>query len=319
MKRGSRFPRLNDYKAQEDYFAKIWVRFQCLCGELEGVNGLGKLFDDLTIQEGHLPAKVTLFRKDNGYRPDSAMSASTNKTVPALATTGPNPPCNPLAAESLTPELQLLQTAMRKLKEAIISSNRIDEFARDVYMYIIRAMIVTKNWESYMPAILHLLLVIDRRVPMASHQRREFAAYWALDLACRQCDLEEAFRVQYAYTVKDEYVGKALIAVAKMDAWGFWRMRERVRGPERALMSWFEEAMRVHAMKGVAKTYFTVDRRWLERSVGGKTWEELVAAGCGWELSEDGRTVTVRRPKAKSAAATTTTSASTSAAKVEKT
>jgi hypothetical protein len=276
---------------------QIYVRHEGLAAEPKTTDDLAKLVDGLSVHEGNQ-------KPFGAVRPDTAMTAASNSVVPAIINTGPDPPCHPLAApEPLTMELHMIQAAMRKLREAIISSGRIDEFARDVYMYIVRAMITTSNWEGYMPALLHLLLIIDRRVPMTEWQRREFAGYWILDLACRQVDLEQAFRVQCAYQMKHEpYINEILISLTKMDSYNFFRLRDRVRGHQRIIMSFCEKEMCSHALKGIARTYFTVERTFLERSVGGRTWDELVAAGVGWELSENGKTVTVRRPKAKSKA-----------------
>ena len=85
------------------------------------------------------------------------------------------------------------------------------------------------------------------------------------------------------------------------DDWiSFWRIREGVDGYIRGLMGWAEDGVRRVALKAIGSTYLGVDRDWVEKCAGTRTWVELQEKdGVGWELSEDGKWVTIRRIKAR--------------------
>lgn len=268
----------------------------------KGPDDLGDLFQQLAIKDGNQPAtfKIPARMRSSPPKDDS----STRSDSAASMAPPPMPTAHPFNAgsnDSLVPELQLIQSAMRKLKEALIASRRIDDFARNAYVFIIRAMIFVKSWESYGPALVYLLRTIHRRVPLAPHELREFATYYVLDLGCRQYELAEAFRAKYAYRIEDRRIDVALRALVEEDALDFWKVKGQVDAYQRNIMSFADEGMRLYALKCIAKVYFTVEKSFVEKVAGGTKWEELVKGGVGWELQEDGVTVVVRRPKARSA------------------
>jgi len=87
-----------------------------------------------------------------------------------------------------------------------------------------------------------------------------------------------------------------LRSLVKDDWVAFWKVRKRVDGYQRALLGFAEEAVRLHALKCLAKTYFSVERTFVE-TMADKEWPELVKSGVGWELAE-GDKIIIRRPKA---------------------
>jgi hypothetical protein len=207
--------------------------------------------------------------------------------------------------------------AMRKLREAIVSSHRLDAFAQRAYIFLIRASILTKSWESYQAALLYLLGAIHRHTPLSDSDLSEFASYHILDLACRLGDLHGAYAARLRYYGPGTalgggrqqaqgnrwYLDAILTALVRDDWLLFWRTKRKVDGYVRALMEWAEEGIRLHALKCLGRTYFTVSKGFVEASAS-RDWEDLKRAGVGWELEddedgEDGGRVIIRRVKSK--------------------
>ena len=194
-------------------------------------------------------------------------------------------------------ELSTLLFSMRKLREALVASSRTDTFSQRAYVFIIRAAILTLSYESYQPALLHLLYKIHPLTPLPTPELHEFVGYHILDLACRLGDFGEAFSVRKRWKYRDVRVEGVLKALVHDDWSNFWRLRSAVDGYQRKLFGWVEDATRKHALKCIGQSYFTVDRKYVEQCAG-RAWDELKEKdGVGWEL--DGSTVTVRRIKAR--------------------
>jgi len=194
-------------------------------------------------------------------------------------------------------DLPNILLAMRKLREGILGSRRRDSFAQRAYMFIIHASILTKHWESYQPALLYLLNEIHRMTPLSVPELQEFVGYRILDLACRQYELLDAFRVKLEFRGKDSKVAAILSAVVQDDWVRFWRLRRAVDGYQRAIMDFAVERMRMHALKCIGRSYMQLDKKAIERSSDAR-WEELVKNGVGWQLQENG-TVTIRKARGK--------------------
>ncbi len=192
-------------------------------------------------------------------------------------------------------ELSTVMTAMRKLREGIVATARTDNFSQRVYVFIIRASILTKARESYYPALLHLLERMHPAQPLSTPELHEFVGYRILDLVCRQQDFAAAYDVRHAYKYNDRRVNNVLDALVH-DNWHlFWKMRKAVDGYQKKLMEWAEDAVRVQALKCLGRTYLSVDRRFVER-VAERNWEGLRKSnGVGWDL--EGWKVIIRRPK----------------------
>ena len=194
-------------------------------------------------------------------------------------------------------ELATIMMAMRKLREAIFASRRVDGFAQRAYIFIIRAAILTNHMESYYPAMLHLLNYIHPLQPLPAAELHEFVGYYILDLACRQGDFAAAYAVRNRYQFKDRRVEMVMAALVHDNWCVFWRMRRAVDGYQKRLMEWAEDGLRVHALKCLGRTYLTVEKAYVER-VADRGWDDLKRHDrVGWEL--DGDSVIVRRAKAK--------------------
>lgn len=260
--------RLLDYKTQESYYNKIVERYMKFCASIGG-DSLDKVFASLSI------------------------SSAANGNV----TTKEGKECVPESTTDTPAELATIMMATRKLREGIFASRRVDAFAQRAYIFIIRAAILTKHMESYYPAMLHLLNRIHPMQPLAAAELREFVGYYMLDLACRQSDYAAAYAVRSQYEFKDRRIEMVVGALVHDNWCVFWRMRRAVDGYQKRLMEWAEDALRVHALKCLGRTYLTVERAYVER-VAERNWDSLKRENnVGWEL--DGDRVIVRRVKGK--------------------
>lgn len=220
-------------------------------------------------------------------------SAPRASTSVAPSPTLLNPPPN---YDTSSATLSLLTMSMRKLREGILASHRIDAFTTQVYIFIIRLSILLRQWESYHPALLHLLNNMHPRRPLSKLELGEFAGYLVLDLACRQGDLAKAQETRVRYGV-DGKVGKVVRAVVYDDYVGFWRLMRAVDGHRAKIMEYAEENMRLHALKCIGRAYFQVPKEFVEHMTNAK-WEVLVEKyKVGWELQ--GEEVIIRKPKVK--------------------
>jgi len=206
--------------------------------------------------------------------------------------TGPSTP-----QQSSSSELVTITMAMRKLREGIVASHRLDTFATQAYIFCIRLSILTKNSESYHPALLHLLGRIHTILPLSPTELQEFAGYMILDLACRQHDLAQAYSIRNKYKVRDTKIDGVLRAVTHDDYWLFWKVKGSADGYKAKLMEWAEDRVRRQALKCLGRTYFGMDLRSLE-GLAGERWDILVEQyGVGWLL--EGEKVVIRKPKTK--------------------
>jgi len=245
---------------------------------------------------------------------DSALSRHAATSKPATSAANPSdpvpadlPPASAMPAPPTTatthgpdasPELVLIHTAMRKLREAMLSSRRVDDFARSTYLFISRAAILSKSWESYLPALNYLTNTVHKTSPLSPTDWAAVTSYQILDLACRQRDFHQAYLLRAQNALADEHVDRILHALVRDDWVAFWNAKRHVDGYLRAIMEYAEEAVRLQALKALARSYFEVDRTYLERCAG-KPWQDLVDEGVGWELLDKaGREIVViRRPK----------------------
>lgn len=196
-------------------------------------------------------------------------------------------------------ELVLLLSAMRKLRESIVATHRTDNFAQRAYIFVIRAAILCRNWESYAPALLYLLSAIHPATALSPTELHEFVGYRVLDAACRLGDIGLAHQIKVQYGYQDRRVGLVLRALV-MDDWVvFWRVRRAVDGYQRRLMEASESDLRLHVLKCLGKTYFAAERSYVEKCAG-MEWDGLVKEyKVGWELAEGGDRVVIRRMKPK--------------------
>lgn len=184
--------------------------------------------------------------------------------------------------------------AMRKIREAMVASARADDFARDAYIFIVRAAIHAKHMESYHPALLHLLYRIHPVNPLPAPVFLEFVGYYILDLACRQANLAQAFAVSHlCYDHRDQGIDAVLKALVTGDWCSFWMAKDMANVNQRRLMEWADERVRKHALQCVGKAYLTAEKTYVERAAQ-RSWEELKELdNVRWELS--GTNVKIKR------------------------
>ena len=105
---------------------------------------------------------------------------------PIIAPATPNISMSTMAANadvSGQKDLSVLIMAMRKLREGIVATKRVDDFSIQAYIFCIRLSILVKHMESYHPAILHLLKKMHTVQPLTNTELQEFVGYLVLDLA----------------------------------------------------------------------------------------------------------------------------------------
>jgi hypothetical protein len=194
-------------------------------------------------------------------------------------------------------ELSILIMSIRKLREGIVASKRVDDFSVQAYIFCIRFSILIKHMESYHPAILHLLKRMHPVQPLSGTELQEFAGYLVLDLACRQNDLAQAYSVRYKYGLHDPKVDSVLQALAHDNYFSFWRVKNSVDGHKASIMEFVEDDVRKQTLKCLGRTYFTMDLH----SVEGYTnmvWPLLQKNyAVGWQL--EGQKVVIRKPKTR--------------------
>ena len=198
-------------------------------------------------------------------------------------------------------EFATLIAAMRKLREAIVASGRVDTFALSVYIFIIHATILTGQVESYHPALLHLLRKILPAYNSTTSAKVEpwaFLGYYAIDLACRQDGLERAYHVGHTYGYRDKNVEGLLSAIVRGDWCLYWRHREMLDGYQRRLCQWRDEKMTVHALNCLGASYLSVQKEYVEEAARQKwTAEGLGILKPSWEL--EGSLIIIKRMKKK--------------------
>jgi hypothetical protein len=286
--------RLLNFKTQEQYYTKIVDRYMSFCSNA----GRG---DELLRRMAHLSLQTR-----EGSRPQPLPKpltglASSMWASPAEKSTSASPKTTLTTGKSTeidtTKDLSVLTMSMRKLREGIVASKRVDEFSTQVYIFCIRLSILIKHMESYHPALLHLLCQIHPIRPLSRLELQEFAGYLVLDLACRQQDLAQAHAVRIRHGLNDKKVLAVLDALVHDNYYIFWRVKRTVDGHKAKLMEYAEDAMRMHALKCLARTYFTVSLQFLEQMTG-STWDVLVKENqVGWELK--GEEVMIRKPKTR--------------------
>ena len=228
-----------DFRTQESYFESLEVRYNQI-QSTHGVEiGLHNAFASLSLVSKSLPSPIS-----NKIRP------------------------------STSDELSMILIAMRKIREAIVASNRHDGFAVKAYIWMIRATILLGHMESYLPALLHLLYKIHPIKPLAGPEYHEILGFYVLDLACRQDDLAAAWGIKSRYGLADVRIEPVLKAIIHGNWCRFWSLHDLVNAHQKALMECAGNRMRMHTLKCFGKTYISVERIFIEKSVQ-RPWEEL--------------------------------------------
>ncbi|KAL8998743.1 MAG: hypothetical protein Q9169_002298 [Polycauliona sp. 2 TL-2023] len=236
---------LLNYKTQEDYFNTITTRYHTLAGPLDGrveaEDGVATRFASLSLGQDK-PFETTAFATAH-------ISASTTGMPPIIM-------------------------AMRKLREAIVASSRVDEFAKAVYIFIIQATILLGHPESYHPALLYLIRRLQSIRLLSKEEESDFVGYYILDLSCRQRDLATALRVRHMCSHKSARIDMVLKALVD----GNWVLFQKARATgnpyEKRLIERASGSMTDHAVQCLGKSYLSVNRAYVEQCTGVK-WENL--------------------------------------------
>ncbi|KAK3399860.1 hypothetical protein B0T20DRAFT_434352 [Sordaria brevicollis] len=272
--------RLLNHKTQEAYYAKIAERYLAFCTDAGDRDSLQRQFSRLALSDSSTSTGNT----STPLLPAGSTSSSDSSTTPHLPV--------PSSSDNLS---QIL-SALRKLREALVASSRIDDFTTQVYLFAVRLGILSSSFETYLPSLLYLLRVIHRSPshPLTSVEYHEVVSYLVLDTACRRGDLAEAYNFRNRYGLKDAKVDATLKALV-MDDWVAWRRTKRsVDGYRVRLMEFAEPGIRQTILKAFGRAYLSVGYEYLEEVMGMK-WEEMVRGyGVGWEREDSGRVV-IRR------------------------
>ncbi|APA14783.1 hypothetical protein sscle_13g095530 [Sclerotinia sclerotiorum 1980 UF-70] len=259
---------LLDYKTQERFYNKIVERYMLFAADARRGDELNRKLARLNISQ------------ENGNR-DPAQPV-------------PNP-ADLTNSKADTNELDAITMGMRKLREGIVASKRIDDFSIQAYIFCIRLSILLKHWESYHPAMRHLLQVMHPKHPLSSTELQEFAGYQVLDLACRQSDLAKAFSIKLTLGLRDSKVDEVLKAIAHDNYFLFWKVKRGMDGYKAKIMEFAGEEMKLHALKSIGKTYLSIDLDSLEQLTD-SNWTTLTKVyNVGWQL--EGTKVVIRKPK----------------------
>ncbi|TVY43540.1 hypothetical protein LSUB1_G002459 [Lachnellula subtilissima] len=270
--------RLLDHKVQERYHAKIVERYMAFCTDA----GRG---DELLRRLARMDISQENERSNKAQRQIPQNAANIRTVVDANVDI------------SGQRDLATLIMAMRKLREGIVASNRVDDFSIQAYIFCIRLSILVKQMESYHPAILHLLKKMHTTQPLAKTELNEFVGYLVLDLACRQNDLAQAYSVRLEWGLQDTKVNAVLRALAHDNYFLFWKVKTSVDGYKAKLMEFAEEGIRRQTLKCLGRGYLSIDKPALEKYVS-TTWTSLTKDyGVGWQL--EGSKVIIRKPKTR--------------------
>ena len=194
-------------------------------------------------------------------------------------------------------DVSVILQAMRKLREAIVATGRTDDFAQNVYLFIIRASILLRHMESYHPALLHLVNKIHIKCPLSKTTLQEMLCYHILDLACRQRDLNAAYRIRSKHGLRDSKVDGLLNAIVHGEWLAFWNTHSLMDRYQRCLTEPAYAKMRRHTLDCVGKSYLSIERSYLEKATNG-AWDELKRDyPTTWQI--EGELVTIRQIKRK--------------------
>ncbi|KAF3767190.1 hypothetical protein M406DRAFT_338010 [Cryphonectria parasitica EP155] len=278
--------RLLDYKVQEHYYTKIVERYLSFCSDASDRAALLDKFAALSITKERGSSSGT----------DSAVSTASVSTA-STSTTASFP--TPLLLQTSNKDLSTVLMALRKLREGIVASNRIDDFSTQAYLFCVRTAILVKHTESYHPAILHLLRTIHPRHPLTTFELREVTGYLVLDAACRRGDLAEAMAIRSRCRLHDPKIDSILRALARDDYIAFGRLRKSIDGHKAKFLEFCEDTMRRHTLKCFGRAYLSVDLDFLELATGSAFSQLVQQEGVGWHL--DGTKVVIRSIKGRAA------------------
>ncbi|KAG6001250.1 hypothetical protein E4U21_004537 [Claviceps maximensis] len=275
--------RLLNHKTQESFYAIIVDRYMTFCSDAGQGDELLRRFSSLHIVENS--ERLRLLPAGTPNQDDTVVKF---------------PSCivNSVAEDAtIAKGLSDILAALRKLREGIVASKRVDDFATQVYLFCIRISILAKQPESYHPAILHLLGTIHPRHSLTAFERAEVAGYLVLDAICRRNQAGEAIAMCHQYRLQDTKVKAVLFALIHKNYVVFRRLQRDIDGYKARLMEWADRDIRIHTLKCLGRAYHSVGLAFLEKTTASK-WISLTRNDdVGWELEED--KVVIRRLRAR--------------------
>lgn len=274
--------RLLNEKTQEQYYTTIMQRYMSFCNDAGKRDELLRRFEAIDLNAARGGSRAA-----EAIAPGSKSSEATAASQAAEA----------LQSPSNTRALSQVMMALRKLREGIVASKRVDDFAVQAYLFCIRLSVLVKHPESYHAAILYLLRHLHPLCPLTSLELQEVVGYLVLDTACRRGDLGEAHWLRNEHHLRDPQVDAVLHALAHDNWVSFRRLKLRVDGHRARLLEFADKEVRSRTLKAFGRSYFSVDRDYLETSTD-SCWGDLTTKdSVGWEL--DGDKVIIRRVRAR--------------------
>ena len=184
---------------------------------------------------------------------------------------------------------------MRKLREGLLASNRVDEFTASVYLFITRAAILMSHPESYFPSLRYILYSLHKIRPLSRPDVHEMASYLMLHYACSTRSFQEAYKVKTEFDVHDFRTEAVLRSLVAGNYWLFWSTKKLVDGYKARIMEMAERDVRMNTLKAIGTSYMKVDVGFLQ-NITGREWTILKEEfNVGWQ--KDGDTIHIRKPK----------------------
>lgn len=234
--------------------------------------------------------------------------ATKNPPVSHRPVTTPSANQTDVPGTAAATELSNLLLALRKLREAVLSSESRApvSFSQRVYVFSVRFAILAQHAPSYVPSLHRLIDTLHTSShPLPESELKDFITYLILDYACREDNMVAAFelraRARRQYGFQSSTVDRVLAALLQDNWLVFWQVRNSVDSYMRSVINWAADKVRRQALKAVGSAYLNVEASWvLEGCTGEKdwTWERLVETEkLGWE--KEGEKVIIKRPKRK--------------------
>lgn len=282
--------RLLDHKQQEKYYTKIVDRYLSMCTDAGNREELLRRFAALELGEAANPVPLS-------YPTAKKPTSTEDKPGSSSKTQLPKPSAEALSSPANAKPIADIMMGLRKLREGIVASKRVDDFSVQAYLFCVRTSVMVGQPESYHVAILYLLRVLHPQSPMTAIELQEVVGILVLDTACRRRELTEAYYLRKKFRLRDPKVDAVLRSLVHDNWVAFRRMKMRVDGLKARIMEYAEGDMRMTTLKAFGRTYMSVERGFLERMTG-REWERLKEGdGVGWELEGEGKMVRVRSPK----------------------
>ncbi|KAK4677763.1 hypothetical protein QC764_301630 [Podospora pseudoanserina] len=294
--------RLLSPKVQESYYSKIAERYLAFCTEAGDKDNLQKQFARLAVADTTPSSSasspvISVPPSPLTSAPPTALPLPTPTSLP----TGSFPDITFIATDNSKEQdqsgsLPSILSALRKLREALVATQRRDPFTIQVYLFAIRLGILAKSFESYYPALLYLLRSVHPFSNLTSVELAECVSYLVLDTACRRQDLAGAFKLRKEYKLKDKKVDAVLKALVGDNYVLWWRVKRGVDGYRVKLMEFADGDVKRRTLMAMGRAYLSLPREFLESQME-ESWEGLRSKyGVGWELGgEKGEKVVIRK------------------------